>query len=67
MTELEYLRGRTRLLETLLTKALPVLRLAALYPTLVGRIEAAINGSPSGELLTREENINGTGRPQADH
>lgn len=45
MTELEYLRGRVRLLETLLTKTLPVLRLAAYYPTLVGRIEAALNKS----------------------
>lgn len=57
MTELEYLRGRVRLLETLLRRALPVLRLATLYPTLVRNVEAALsNSSPEGEPLTREEN-----------
>ena len=69
MNELEYLRGRVRLLEALLDKALPVLKLAALYPTLVKRVELAlgINSSPSGQLLTREEQEHGTGGYQAHH
>lgn len=57
MTELEYLRGRVRLLETLLGKALPVLRLAALYPTLVQQVESTLETKSSSheELLIREE------------
>ena len=43
MTELEYLRGRVALLEALLAKALPILRLATLYPTMVKRVELALN------------------------
>jgi hypothetical protein len=55
MTELEYLRGRVAVLETLLVKALPVLRLAVLYPTLVARVEKALGiSSPVEEPVVSE-------------
>lgn len=56
MTELEYLRGRVRLLEGLLAKARRVVELASLYPTLLRNITAALsNASPEEEAQTREE------------